>query len=752
MFENIPEELKIDGLWCGWKLCERGKVPYNLVTGSYAKANDKSTFHPFKIALENISKYYAFDKDGKQIGGIGLGVFNGYSAIDIDHCIDEDGNLSDMATDIIDYCNSYTEISPSGTGIRIIFKTKSELNKIYYYVNNSNIGLEIYLSDQTSKYVTITGNVKMKASIVDIDISYILDKYMKKGTMSVQHDTDTGEVVDSETKDFNINHYDKDIILKELWYSDAPGSGDNESELDLKLCNKLAYYLKGNFSAINDAFMSSPYYQSKDDAHIKKWEIRTDYREITIKKSIKLYQSNDNGNYTLTDTGNAHRFVDRYGSVVRYNVDNNMWMYYNGEFWQHDVYNNVRNFAESIAEELRMKANTVSYEEERKAILSNVKRILQSNGKTSLLKESEHVGDIPVTNQSFDTDKYLLNTSSGVVDLRSGDIKAHDKALMLSQYTSYEVDMKNEPVKWLEFLNDIFENDKEVIKYMQRVIGYSLTGETTEQCMFFLFGDGSNGKSLLLDVVNEAIGSYGATSNADILLEKYNKAQGNLGDIARLKGIRFVVTDEAKHNDKLNESAIKTYTSGIGNIVARFLYGKEFEFAPIMKIFMSSNYKPRITGTDHGIWRRIKVIPFNKVIPDEQQDKHLKQKLIKEMPQILGWMIKGCLLWQRYGLNEPNKLRDAHKDYRNEMDIVQRWVNECCFVEATEFEKSSDLFDNFSEYVQKNKEYQLSHTMFGRNMSKKFTKGRYGGKTVYRGLMLRPNEGDNISKKEYEEI
>jgi len=270
--------------------------------------------------------------------------------------------------------------------------------------------------------------------------------------------------------------------------------------------------------------------------------------------------------------------------------------------------------------------------------------------------------------------------------------------------------------------------------------------------MFFLFGDGSNGKSLLLDMLNEAMGSYGKTSNADILLEKYNASQGNLGDIARLKGTRFVMTDEAKHNDKLNESAIKTYTSGIGNIVARYLYGNEFEFTPNMKLFMSSNYKPRITGTDHGIWRRIKVIPFNKVIPDEKQDKHLKTKLLKEMPQILGWMIKGCLLWQRHGLNEPDKLKDAHKDYRSEMDIVQRWINEACLIDETEYTPSSELFENFSNYVQQNKEYQLSHTMFGRNMSKKFKKGRYGGVTVYRGVILKPTSQYVLSKKEYEEV
>lgn len=754
MFDNIPEELKLHGVWCGWKLSDRGKVPYDLVTGRLAKSNDKSTFHSWDVALKNISKYYNYNKDGKLTGGLGLGIFNGYSAIDIDHCIDEDGNLSEMAMDVIDYCSTYTEVSPSGTGIRLIFKTNTPLEKDYYYINNQKIGLEIYLSDQTHKFVTITGDVKFSANIADIDISYILDKYMQKRGVGVQHnvdiDVDTGEVVES---DFDASQFFNDIKFKELWQGVAPGSGANENELDLALCNKLAYYLKGNYQAINKAFISSPYYATKDTKHMKKWEQRDDYREMTIKKaikSVKVYKSDD---YSLTDTGNARRFIERYGDIVRYNVDNESWMYWNGEYWQTDVYHNIKNFAEVVVEEMRYKLKSVDDENVRKAIIKNIKRTLQSNGKSAMLKESQHIEGVPATNNDFDKDPLLFNTASGVVDLRSGDIKPHDKALMLSEYTPYEVDLANEPKKWLAFLEDIFEGDKATISYMQRVLGYAMTGLTQEQCMFFLFGDGSNGKSLLLDVVNEALGSYGKTSNADILLEKYNKSSGNLGDVARLKSTRFVMTDEAKHNDKLNESAIKTYTSGIGNIVARYLYGNEFEFTPIMKIFMSSNYKPRITGTDHGIWRRIKVIPFNKVIPDEKQDKQLKTKLLKEMPQILGWMVKGCILWQRDGLKEPESLKEAHKDYRSEMDIVQRWLNEVCVEIEGDSTSSAELFENFSNYVKANKEYQLSHTMFGRNMSRKYRKIRVSGKMHYKGIVIKPdNDYNRLSKEEYDEI
>lgn len=182
--KNIPLELKHNALWCAWKLTENGKVPVNLITGGFAKSNDASTFSTYPTLLNNIHKYLKYDENGKQLGGFGLGIFRGFSAIDIDHCVDEDGNISEMAKEIINYMNSYTELSPSRTGIRIIFKTDTRIDKDYYYINNHNNGLEIYISDNTNKFVTITGN-KISGDIInELDIQYILDKYMKKSNTS----------------------------------------------------------------------------------------------------------------------------------------------------------------------------------------------------------------------------------------------------------------------------------------------------------------------------------------------------------------------------------------------------------------------------------------------------------------------------------------------------------------------------------------------------------------------------------------
>jgi len=377
--------------------------------------------------------------------------------------------------------------------------------------------------------------------------------------------------------------------------------------------------------------------------------------------------------------------------------------------------------------------------------------VLQSSGKMAMITESQHLKDIPVTNNDFDKDPFLFNTKSGVIDLKNRKVKKHSKDLMLSKISPYEVSY-DEPKLWLKFLNEIFEGDKEVIDYMQKIFGYAMTGSMAERCMFMLIGAGMNGKSVMLETIRRAMGDYGTTSDINILLDKRNQSAGNLGDIARLNGIRYDVTNEAELTDKLKESAIKTMTSGNDNIVARFLYGEEFEFRPQMKIFMASNYKPTIRGQDRAIWDRIRMILFNRVFDGKNRDKTLQEKLTKEIPQILGWMIKGCIKWQEEGLEEPEKFKDAKKEYRSEMDVVRRWMNECCIIDPTYRETSTVLFKNFSNYVQSNKEFQLSHTMFGRNLGKKFHKRTYLGVVYYIGLKLKPGNDYILSEEEKDEV
>lgn len=731
ILKYIPNELKMNALWCGWKLTDKGKEPFNLATGYHAKSNDESTFSTYPVLLNNIHKYLMFDGD-KQIGGIGLGIFRGYSAVDIDHCVDENGNISDMAQDIINYCGSYTEFSPSKTGIRIIFKTQVKIDKDNYYINNRDNGLEIYISDNTNKFVSITGNKLSGDSINEVDITYILDKYMKKGQ-------------------FNINKVlEKDDKLKELWNNKAPGSGSNESELDMELICKLAYYLKNNEQEIKKYFELSPYYQSKDKDHKKKWN-NGDYALRTIRNANNYIgpvpQYKPTKTYDLNDTGNAHKFVDMFGNDLKYNVDNKLWMIWNGNFWQYDVTEEIRNYIEILAETMTYESNSVNDINERTRIMKNITHIYNSAGKDSLLKEARHLSGIPVLNSDLDKDRYLICCNNGTIDLRSKTIRESDRNDLISMSTGCEIDSINQPKRFLKFIHEIF-NDDEVVHYVHKALGYSISDLTREQCMFILNGDGNNGKSLLLDVISTVLGSYSITSKPQLLTET-NYGSQNSEEIARLKGKRFCVVEEIKSGDKLDEQLVKQFTSGIGKMVARFLYAGSFEFEVRCKIWLASNYDPVIRGSDKGIWRRIVKIP----VPTDftgKEDKDLREKLLEEAPQILGWLLEGYKLYEEEGLKQPKAITQATDDYKKDMDIVQQWIEEYCDVRSNYFERANTLYDNFRAFCLR-RDLRTNQTMFGRNLGKKFKKYNSGEGIVYLGIRLKNGSGKLEKKVNYEQ-
>jgi len=722
----IPSELKFKALWCGWKKTEKGKEPFDLRTDAHAKSNDPSTFCGYGTLLKNIQRYLL---DDSKTSGIGLGIFNGYSAIDIDHCVDENGNISEMALDIITYCNSYTEYSPSKTGIRIIFKTDILIDKEIYYIHNSNNNLEIYISGNTNKFVTITGNriSDEYCEINSVDITYILDKYMKRDG-------------------FSINKVlKKDEKLNALWNKVAPGSGADESETDMALCCKLAYYLKNDEAEIKRVFEMSPYYQSKDAAHKKKWN--AGYGIGTIKGAIKFLpepaQRQTRKSYELNDTGNAHRFVEKFGNDIHYNVDNKMWMLWNGRFWQYDIKNQIKNYVELLAEEMILDSYDEPDTNTKVRILRNIDNIYATSGKNNLLKEAEHISGIPITNEELDRDRYLMCTQSGTLNLKDGTIQESLREDLMSQSTSCGISL-DPPKLWLKTLDEIFMGNKEVLHYFHKALGYSISDMCVEQVMFILHSDGNSGKSMIFDIIRTVLGSYSVTSSSQLITEEKYSGD-NKEEIARLKGKRLVLIDEIEEGEKGNERLIKNLTSGLTPLVGKFLYANSFEFQFRGKIWLLTNYEFTVKGIDKGIWRRLVKIPLYSDFTGKA-DKYLHDKLLEESPQILGWLLEGFRLYLEEGLEPPQEIVDATKEYRENMDLVAQWINERCECKPDYYEQATTLFTDFNAYSRQNKFLELNSNMFGRNMSKKFKRRNYSGKNYYVGIRLK--EGTDDIKKQ----
>jgi putative DNA primase/helicase len=449
--------------------------------------------------------------------------------------------------------------------------------------------------------------------------------------------------------------------------------------------------------------------------------------------------------HTLDDTGNAERMNDAYGKYLRYNYTDKRWMYYKDGKWHYDDRGMVYVAADGVLERMKQELKTWT-EHEGGSMLQDyqkhMKKTRSNASKRAMVKEFEHI--VSISPADLDTNKTLVNSRSGILDLTTGRISPHNSELYMTRMlgTSMPVNPKN-PVLWLRFLDDIFDGDKELIRYVQKSLGYSLSGLTSEQCVFFLYGSGRNGKSTFLEVVRAILGEYATNIQPESIMVKNNNSTANT-DIARLKGSRLVTSVEPNEGMRLNEGLLKQLT-GDDMITARKLYGDEFEYRPEFKLWVATNHKPTIRGTDLGIWRRIHLIPFTVTISDGKVDKNLGEKLTEELPDILAWMMEGYRLWHYEGLVKPKAVEDAVKDYQSEMDVISAFLNSDYITSGGEV-KSSVLYAVYCKWAAESNEYKMPSRKFGIEIGKKFTKRKSNGCMIYSGLSI---SGVSIGVSEY---
>lgn len=414
-------------------------------------------------------------------------------------------------------------------------------------------------------------------------------------------------------------------------------------------------------------------------------------------------------------------------------------MVYDGKTWIKDIKQLVKTKCDILIEEMKSELSKENDENRRKDLARNIKHISSNSGKEAMLKEAMHLGIIPTVNSDYDKDVFLLNCFNGVVDLKSGKLLDHDKTFMLSKCTNVKVDLENEPTRWIQFLHEIFNESKDLVDYIQVALGYTLTGSTKEQCFFQCYGDGANGKSVFLDIVYKMLGDYALNAQVESILAKGNSNNGASSEIARMNGARFVRTNEPNEGARFNEGLVKQLVSG-DITTARFLYGQEFEFEPKFKLWIATNYKINVRGTDYGIWRRQRLVPFEVKFEGSKADKKLFEKLEQELPQILGWCVKGAVLWKEKGLVTPKQIEVANNEYKNEMDVINTFMTDCTLIDSGSREKASEVYQEYAKWAKEGHEYCMTQTKFGIEMSKKFLKKNLNGYVYYFGFMLKKND------------
>jgi len=430
-----------------------------------------------------------------------------------------------------------------------------------------------------------------------------------------------------------------------------------------------------------------------------------------------------------SDLGNAERFASRYHGTIRYITEHKQWMVWKDDRWTAVNDHEILAMACQVAKSIYVEAAFLdSAEQTRFALASQNKGRLQAMVDLAISQPG-----VAISQALLDGKHIFLGVENGVVDLSTGELLPNAPEYLITKYVSAPYSEAAECPIWSGFLNTIFGCDQTLIEYIQKAIGYSLTGKTDEQVLFMLCGAGSNGKTVFIETIRRLLGDHARAMSADTLMSTSYSRQSN--DIARLEGARVVTVSEINEGKRFDQERVKKLTGG-DRVNARYLYQEDFEFTPCFKVWICTNHKPN-AGDGHAMWRRIHLIPFKVIIPAEQQDRTLLAKLENELPGILNWAVQGCLKYQQEGLTEPECIKDATNDYRREMDKLQQWLDDMCSMGPSEHERAGTLYESYKIYMIDNGGRPLSsNRFFNKLVERGLTKSRTSSGYIYSGLSL----------------
>lgn len=428
--------------------------------------------------------------------------------------------------------------------------------------------------------------------------------------------------------------------------------------------------------------------------------------------------------FNFSDVGNAERLIALYGKDIRFNPNRDKWLIWSGKHWRIDADGHAERLAQKMVKKIQAAGDEIEDHDEKE--LKDYKKLIKSfvlksegDGRIkAMLNQAKVIQGVPISTDSTDNNEYLLNCRNGTLDLKTGMLKNHDRGDYITKLVDINYVSGADCPNWIDFLNRIFQGDEDLIKYVQKSIGYSLTGAITEQCFYMLYGNGANGKSTFLKAIEDILGDYADSLKGSSLMIKRND-DGARGDLAKLQGKRFVVTSELNEGQTFDESLLKALTGG-DTVPVRYLYGEEFPLRPQFKLWIGTNEKPKVKGTNLGIWRRVRLIPFLHTFKDEEKNENFYEECLRpELSGILNWAVQGCINWISEGVIVPDKVKAAVEDYRGEMDTIEHFTNDCCVTGKEYTVKITDLYDAYCKWCSDNREHELSNIKFSKKLKEK---------------------------------
>jgi putative DNA primase/helicase len=399
----------------------------------------------------------------------------------------------------------------------------------------------------------------------------------------------------------------------------------------------------------------------------------------------------------LTDLGNARRFIAQHQQNVRSIIQQRAsWIIYNGVRWENDSTGEVDRMAKATVRSLYAEASHASDPELRDQVLKHAAKSESASKIRAIMELAATEPEVSITPDGLDADPWLFNVENGTIDLRRGELRPHDRGDLITRLAPVEYDRDAECPRWDQFLLEIMCDDEEMVEYLQRAVGYSMTGDTREECLFFCYGKGGNGKSKLFEVLRALYGGYSQQADFHTFLTR--KSEGPRNDIARMRGARLITASEADGDRGFDGTVLKQLTGG-DTVTARRLYEESFEFRPQHKLWLAANHKPIVKEQTEGFWRRIRLIPFEATFEKgKNRDNRLEAKLTRELPGILNWAVAGSQKWRKSGLIEPRAVRRATRSYREENDLLGEFIIQRCVLDEDAWVPSTELYRVFSEW------------------------------------------------------
>ena len=755
------DDLKAQRRWVGYK-SPTDKAPMNPHTGRNASSTDSATWATYAEATAAQMRY--------RWHGVGF-VLNGDGivGIDLDDCLkligDDEYKSSNLARYVMDIAPSYTEVSPSGTGLHIIGTGTLE-RAIKATINGDAV--EVY---STGRYLTYTDEWVNTSPKEINDISDAINEIMDM----VEAERDSAMMkpapVPATSSDNEHLRY-----VWETWRGRIDRIMQNATEGNRHNSRIKAGRLMGGALA---ALRQHGYDPMSDDAAMQyiydllipdQGEQRIEYRAIedgvrygltqpltvwerrrkveptvpTVVADTPTIQKDPSAYYHLTDIGNGLRLVDSCAGRLCYVAEWKQWLVWDGQRWCKGDDAGVMKLAHKVALGIYDGISKEDDEKKRKELL---KWAIQSESAVridAMIKTARPYLTIP--SAQFDTRPDMLRVRNGVVNLRTGQLIPHDATMMLTKRTDIDYDPTATAPTWRAFLDRIFEGNGDVLQFIQRAVGYTLTGSTDEHCLFFLYGVGANGKSTFLEAMRMLMGEYYVTTSVEAMLAT-EYTGGATPYVASLPGMRMAMASEMPEGRRFNESLIKDITGG-GTITARHLYGAPFEFQPSHTMWISGNYRPRITGTDEGIWRRLKVVPFNAFIPPEQRRPmaEVLDGFRNELSGILTWAVQGAVAWYDWGLPTSPTIEQATMEYRGEEDVVARFVAAVCVLQPDAMTAKHKVFEAWQQWTDEESEKSAngwSQRRFTEQLKRKGVELGGMGRMFYVGIGFRSDRTES---------